>query len=178
MASFFSVRCILSWRPFCWGRPGLIRSILMPRRNHQMDRRLRPNRAWGLANGMPLSVRMAAGEKFLECALKYLKCGDFFGGFQSLASQQISASLVRDRQRIAVFVIAQLEFTLEIRAPQCVGARAWLSGVPLALWRRRLRRFTRPCRSRHHMDRADSGWLDHGKLFDQLILDLGAPQVL
>ena len=32
VASFLRVRCMRSWRPFCCGRPGLMRSIAMPRR--------------------------------------------------------------------------------------------------------------------------------------------------
>jgi hypothetical protein len=33
--SLFSVRCMCLWRPFCWGWPGLIRSIPMPSLSHQ-----------------------------------------------------------------------------------------------------------------------------------------------
>src|SRR5262245_25921110 len=50
-----------SWRPFCCGFPGLIRSIAMPRRSHQTANLERLKRALGLAKGTPLSDRMAAG---------------------------------------------------------------------------------------------------------------------
>src|SRR3954463_9113394 len=35
VASFFSVRCMRSWRPFCCGWPGLMRSMAMPSRSHR-----------------------------------------------------------------------------------------------------------------------------------------------
>ncbi len=40
------------------GQPGLMRSISIPRRSHQTDRRLSPSSACALANGTPLSVRI------------------------------------------------------------------------------------------------------------------------
>src|SRR5262245_53026239 len=39
VASFLRVKCMRSWRPFCCGWPGLMRSMAMPRRSHQTDRR-------------------------------------------------------------------------------------------------------------------------------------------
>jgi hypothetical protein len=51
-----------SWRPFCCGWPGLIRSIAMPSRSHQTDSFERLNKALGLAKGTPLSERMASGK--------------------------------------------------------------------------------------------------------------------
>jgi len=36
-----------------------MRSMLMPSRSHHTESRLSPNRAWGEANGTPLSVRIA-----------------------------------------------------------------------------------------------------------------------
>ena len=50
-----------SWRPFCCGWPGLMRSIAMPSRNHPTDSLERWNRALGLAKGTPLSDRRAPG---------------------------------------------------------------------------------------------------------------------
>ena len=50
-----------SWHPFCWGLTGCMRSRRMPRRSHQTASRDRPNNAQAAANGVPLSVRMAAG---------------------------------------------------------------------------------------------------------------------
>ena len=35
VVSCLSVRCMRSWRPFCCGLPGLVRSIAMPSRSHQ-----------------------------------------------------------------------------------------------------------------------------------------------
>ena len=40
------------------GWPGLILSMLIPRRSHQIDKRLRPKRALGEAKGMPLSAEL------------------------------------------------------------------------------------------------------------------------
>ena len=51
-----------SWRPFCCGWPGLMRSISMPSRSHQTESLERLNKALGLAKGTPLSVRMAVGK--------------------------------------------------------------------------------------------------------------------
>ena len=50
-----------SWRPFCCGLPGLIRSMSMPSLSHQTDSLDRLKSALGLAKGTPLSVRMAIG---------------------------------------------------------------------------------------------------------------------
>src|SRR6267378_777046 len=61
VASFFSVRCMRSWRPFCWGWPGLIRSMTIPSRSHQTASLLRLNKAWAEAKGTPLSLRILAG---------------------------------------------------------------------------------------------------------------------
>ncbi len=37
VASFFSVRCMRSCRPFSWGRPGLMRSSVIPSLSHHTD---------------------------------------------------------------------------------------------------------------------------------------------
>ena len=50
-----------SWRPFCCGWPGLMRSMAMPSRSHQTESLERLKRPLGLAKGTPLSERMAAG---------------------------------------------------------------------------------------------------------------------
>ena len=56
-----SVRCMRSCRPFCSGCAGLMRSIPIPRRNHQTESFERPKNEFGLAKGTPLSVRIASG---------------------------------------------------------------------------------------------------------------------
>src|SRR5580704_13516629 len=61
VVSSFKVRCMRSWRPFCCGLPGLMRSISMPSLSHHTDTLLSPKSALGLAKGTPLSVRMALG---------------------------------------------------------------------------------------------------------------------
>ena len=58
--AFFKVRCMRSLRPFCCGESGSIRSIPIPKRNHQTASLLKLNRAWAEANGTPLSLRMLA----------------------------------------------------------------------------------------------------------------------
>src|SRR5262249_16898513 len=58
-----SVRCIRSWAPFCCGWPGRIRWCCIPRLIHQT---LSWDRPWMpvVANGTPLSVRMARGSPY------------------------------------------------------------------------------------------------------------------
>ena len=51
-----------SWRPFCCGLPGLIRSMPIPSRSHQTDKRVSPKSELALAKGAPLSVRIALGK--------------------------------------------------------------------------------------------------------------------
>ena len=51
MVSSFKVGCMRSWRPFCCGWPGLMRSISMPSLSHHTDRLLSPKSALGLAKG-------------------------------------------------------------------------------------------------------------------------------
>ena len=61
--SCFSVWCIRSCRPFCSGQPGSIRSWRIPSPSHHIARRLNPAGA-GLANGGPLSLRIASGKPY------------------------------------------------------------------------------------------------------------------
>src|SRR5579863_3231921 len=62
LVSCFSARCVRSWRPFCWGWPGLIRSMATPSLSHQTESLERLNRPFGLAKGTPLSERIAEGK--------------------------------------------------------------------------------------------------------------------
>ena len=50
-------------RPFCSGRPGSMRRWRMPSLIHHTESLLRPQKA-GVANGAPLSVRMASGRPY------------------------------------------------------------------------------------------------------------------
>lgn len=51
VVSFLSVRCMRSWRPFCCGWPGWMRSRRIPKRSHQTASRDSPNSAQAAANG-------------------------------------------------------------------------------------------------------------------------------
>ncbi len=54
-------RCIRSCAPLSCGHPGRPRSRPMPSASHQADNRLNPSNPWLLANGGPLSLRIAPG---------------------------------------------------------------------------------------------------------------------
>src|ERR1039457_6246867 len=88
VASFFRWRCMRSWRPFCWGWPGLMRSIPIPRRSHHTASLLKLNNACAEANGTPLSLRMLAGR--VEQAVGKVKqsVGETFGN-ETLANQGV-----------------------------------------------------------------------------------------
>src|ERR1700723_2796512 len=123
VASFFKVRCMRSWRPFCCGLPGLMRSMPIPKRNHHTESLERPKKAEGLAKGMPLSVRIDKGSpKSLKAPFKHGKCVHLLGGPQSIAAQQVAAGEVGNGQRIAIALIGEHELALVIGAPQIVGS--------------------------------------------------------
>ena len=114
-----------SWRPFCCGWPGLMRSMAMPSRSHQTESLERLNRALGLAKGTPLSERMA--ERQAALAEQPLEGGEgevFAGRFEGLAQQQEARGMVGDGQRVAVAAVAELELALEVGAPEIVGGSA------------------------------------------------------
>ena len=136
VASFLRVRCMRSWRPFCWGWPGLMRSMAMPSRSHQTASLDRLKRALGLAKGTPLSERMACGSpRSAKSRSKAVTASVLAGRFEGFAQQQEARGLVGDSQGIAVSAVAELELALEVGAPQVVGRRALERGVPRARWR-------------------------------------------
>lgn len=57
----------------------------------------------------------------LQQPVKGRKSKRFTGGFRRFAEQQIARSVVRGRQRVAVFFVAQSDLALVVRAPQVVG---------------------------------------------------------
>ena len=118
-----------SWRPFCCGWPGLIRSMAMPRRNHQTDSLERLNRALGLAKGTPLSERMAAGRprSRKSCAKAVMAVSS------RVAEQQEARGVIGGGQGVTVVTVAELELALEVGAPQVVGRDAggqWRAAGP------------------------------------------------
>src|SRR5215472_13114270 len=133
VVSFFKVRCIRSWRPFCLGWPGRIRSIPIPRRSHQTASLLKLKRAWAEAKGTPRSLRMLAGRpRSLNSRSKTVKGEVFAGRGQRLAGEQITAGMIGHGQWVAVVMIAQQELALVIRTPQLIGTLAGDKAVPCA----------------------------------------------
>ncbi len=115
-----------SWRPFCCGWPGLMRSIAMPSRSHQTESLERLNKALGLAKGTPLSERMASGRpRSRNSRSKAVQARSSRVEFERFAQQQEARGMVGDGQRIAVAPIAELELALEVGAPQLIGRSAF-----------------------------------------------------
>src|ERR1700681_3906406 len=120
VASFFKVRCMRSWRPFCCGLPGLMRSMPIPRRSHHTESLLKPKKALRLANGTPLSVRIAKQPEVLKSPFKHGKCVHFLGRLQGIAADQVAARKVGDGERIAIAFVGEHELAFVIRAPELV----------------------------------------------------------
>ena len=110
-----------SWRPFCCGWPGLMRSIAMPKRSHQTESLERLNKALGLAKGTPLSERMACGRpRSWNSRSKAVQARSSRVDFERFAQEQEARGMIGDGQRVAVAPVAELELTLEVGAPQIV----------------------------------------------------------
>src|SRR5215831_5234855 len=125
VASCLRVRCMRSWRPFCWGWPGLMRSMEMPRRNHQTESLERLNRPLGEAKGTPVVRANGARQAALsEEALKGRKGGLFRIGFHGLTQQQITGGMIGDGERVAVAFVPQHELALVVGTPQLVRLQA------------------------------------------------------
>src|SRR5215469_9286951 len=125
VVSVLRVRCMRSRRPFCCGWPGLMRSMAMPRRSHQTESLERLNRAFGLANGTPLSERIACGRpRSRKSCSKAVKAGASRTEVSASHIRRLARSMVGDGERVAILAIAELELALEVGAPQFVGCLA------------------------------------------------------
>ena len=74
-----------------------------------------------VANGTPLSVRMAPRQSVL--AKEAIEDGPdalALGGEQALAAEQVARVLIRHRQRVAIHAVAGPEVALEVRRPQVI----------------------------------------------------------
>src|SRR5437016_10062382 len=90
VASFFKVRCMRSWRPFCWGWPGLMRSISTPRLEPPYGQLRQVEQGVGTGEGYAVVGADAGGEAAL--AEQPLERGDgevFPRRLERLAQQHV-----------------------------------------------------------------------------------------
>ena len=114
-----------SWRPFCCGLPGLMRSMAMPSLQPQDRKPGEIVEAVGGGEGQAVVASDGGGQAaFPEQADeglddRALPCVD------SRASQasRIARGLVGHRQGVTVAAVAEPELALEVGAPQIVGLR-------------------------------------------------------
>ena len=131
VASFLRVRCMRSWRPFCWGCPGLMRSMAMPSLSHQTESLERLKRAFGAGEGNTVVGADGSGQSALT--EEAFEGGDgevFSSGLQGFTEQQEAGGLVGDGERVAVSAAAELELALVIGTPQIVGGSSRGEGGP------------------------------------------------
>src|SRR5437763_12875 len=103
-----------------------MRSIPMPRRSHHTDSLDRLNKALGLANGTPLSERMAIGTpRSRNSRSKAVKASSSRVDSSASHMSRKREGLVGDGERIAVAAVAELEFALEIGTPEIIGRSAF-----------------------------------------------------
>ena len=114
-----------SWRPFCCGWPGLMRSMAMPSLSHQTESLERLKRRVRAGEGD--AVVGADGLRQAALLEELLEGGDgevLAGRLERFAQQQEARGVVGDGQRVAVSAVAELELALEVGAPEVVGGRA------------------------------------------------------
>src|ERR1700722_16434506 len=115
VVSIFRVRCIRSWRPFCCGQPGLMRSISIPSLSHQTE-------SFGTGEGNTIVSTDGLGQaELVENGLKYAESVGFLGGGERFAGEQVATGKIGDRQRIAIAPIGKHELALVVGAPKVIG---------------------------------------------------------
>ncbi len=111
-----------SWRPFCCGLPGLIRSMPIPSLSRQTDSFERLNSALGEVKGHTVIRPDCLGQPILSTHPLRGRDGiDPSSRFQRLHGKQVAAGVVGDGERIAVSAVRQHELTLVIGAPEVIG---------------------------------------------------------
>src|SRR5258706_9371922 len=84
-----------SWRPFCCGWPGWMRSIPIPSLSHQTASLLRLNKACAEAKGTPLSLRITAGRRrSFKKRPNIVKTKGFLGGERALQGNKKTLGLL------------------------------------------------------------------------------------
>src|ERR1700676_2678933 len=110
-----------------------MRSMVMPRRNHQTESLERLNRELGEAKGTPLSERILVGRpRSLNKRAKAVS-KSFTGRFKSFTEEEIARGMICDGQRVTVFFVAQQELTFVVGAPQLVGLLPQRQGRALSM---------------------------------------------
>src|ERR1700730_6468408 len=148
VVSSLRVRCMRSWRPFCCGLPGLMRSIAMPSLSHQT------NAVIG-ANGLGQS-------ELLENGLEYAERVGFFGGGERLAREDVAAGKVGDGERITVATVGEHEFALIVGAPQLIGLSGKRECRSVCSVTSRSSALDQAVAIKHGMHRADRGCVHIG----------------
>ena len=121
MVSCCRVRCMRSWRPFCSGCAGWIRSGSMPSFIHHTAKRDNPaNRAGSEGRAVIGADRLrqaVLAERSLEDGLGALGVGLLHG----LTAQQVAAAGIGESQRIDARAILGAAPAFEVAAPHPIG---------------------------------------------------------
>ena len=121
MVSAFKVRCMRSWRPFCWGLPGSMNSGL---RAGPPGRQLgQSSQGIGGKGDAVVSADALRQAELLEQAEEDRFGFEDRGRAQCLTAQQEATVAIGDRERIAIGAMGGFELTLEISAPNIVGSQ-------------------------------------------------------
>src|SRR5690242_7062790 len=124
VASCFKVRCMRSWRPFCWGWPGLMRLDGDAETQPPHGELAQPEQ--GLTAGERYAVVGANSlghAEVAEHALEDCERIAFLGAGQRLAAEQEAGGEVGNGQRVAVATIGEHELAFVVGAPQIVRSQ-------------------------------------------------------
>src|SRR5690606_37385427 len=104
--------------------------------------------------------------KFLKYTFKNGKGIDGAGRRQPLTRQQVTGSIVTDRQWVAVAAVAQQELSLVVGTPQPTGLLGGTQCGRLGLVAFALSALHQPVSIQYGVDGTNSRWLNHGVLAD------------
>ena len=111
--------------------------------------------------------------------LKHSQSVVFSGGGKRFTSEQKTAGMISDRQRVAVFVIAEQELPFVLSAPQLVGALAQGESGPVRAPTHAAAALDQAMAVQHRMDGALGGNRHPRKSTQQALADLaGTPAAM